>query len=65
MAVLKKTKTGCNANRNEPSQGRSLLHGHDKDKTQDHRSIVEKWWLAVGGCWGLVTVCGWRLAVRG
>ena len=52
-------------NRNERSRGRSLLHGHDMGKTQDHRNSVEQWWavgggwrLAVGGCWRLAVVLG-------
>ena len=47
------------ANRNGRSRGRSLLHGQDMGKTQDHRSVVEQW-LAVSGGRG-----GWRLAVGG
>ena len=53
-----------NANRNEPSRGRSLLHGPDTGNTQDHRSIIEQR-LAVGGGWRLAAVGGWRLAVGG
>ena len=43
-----------NANRNEPSRGRSLLHGQDMGETQNHR-IVEQW-LAVGGGWWFVVL---------
>ena len=69
-----------NANRNEPSQGRSLLRGQDMGKAQDHRNSTEQWlavaggwwsvavggwrWLAVGGWW-LVAVSGWRLVAVG
>ena len=52
-----------NANRNELSQGHSLLHGQDMGKTQNRRNSVEQW-LAVGRWW-LVAVGGWRLAVGG
>ena len=45
----------CNANANERSRGRSLLHGQHMGKTQHHRNRTEQW-LAVGG--------GWRLVVR-
>ena len=64
-AVLKGgRKRVRNAGRSEPSQGRSLLHGQDMGKTQDHRSIIEQL-LAVGSGWWLVAVSGWRLAVGG
>ena len=53
-----------NANRNQRSWGRSLLHGRDMDKTQDHRNGVGQW-VAVGGGWRLAAVGGWRLAVVG
>ena len=43
-------KRARNANRNEPSRGRSLLHGQDMGKAQDHRSNSEQW-LAIGGGW--------------
>ena len=43
-------KRARNININEPSQRRSLLHGQDMGKTQDHRNIIEQW-LAVGGGW--------------
>ena len=56
----------------DASWRRSLLHGQDRDKTQDHRSSIEQW-LAVGGGWWLVavggerwvTVGGWWLVVVG
>ena len=43
-----KKKSLRTANRNERSRGRSLLHGQDMGKTQDHRNRIEQW-LAVGG----------------
>ena len=46
------TPTGTNV------RGRSLLHGQDMGKTQDHRNHIERW-LAVGGWWRLA-VGGWR-----
>ena len=53
------------ADNSERSRGRSLLHGQDMGKTQDHRNSVERWVAAVGG-WRLVAVGGgWRLAVGG
>ena len=45
-----------NANRKQRSRGRSLLHGQDMGRAQDHRSGIEQcggWRLAVGGPWGL------------
>ena len=64
-AVLKGGKVGVrNANRNEPSRGRSLRHGQDMGKTQNHRSSIEQW-LAVGGGWRLVAVGGWWLVAVG
>ena len=61
-----------NANRNERSRGRSLLHGQDIGKTQDHRKSIEQlqmvggWRLAVGGSRRLVAVgSGQPLAVGG
>ena len=53
-----------NANRNQRSRGRFLLHGQDMGKTQDHRSSTEQW-LAVGGGWRLVVSDWRRLAVGG
>ena len=50
-----------NANRNERSRGRSLLHGQGMGKTQDHKNSIEQW-LAVGGWWRLAVGGGWRLA---
>ena len=52
-----------NANRNERSRGRPLLHGQDMGRAQDHRGITEQW-FAVGG-WRLVAVGGWRLLAVG
>ena len=43
--------------------GRSLLHGHDMGKTQNHRNGLAEW-LAVSGWWRLA-VGGWRLVVIG
>ena len=66
-AVLRAEKMNRvrNANRNEPSRGRSLLHGQGMDTTQDHGSTIEQC-LAVGGGWWLVAVDGGRwLAVVG
>ena len=66
-ALLKGAKTkkrGRTANRNEASRQRSLLHGQDLDKTQDHKTTVKQR-LAVGGGWWLVAVGGWRWAVGG
>ena len=59
-----------NANRNEPSRGRSLLHSQNMAKIQDHRSSIEQWLAVAGGCWvgggGRLAVGGWwRLAVGG
>ena len=60
-----KRKTGlCNANRNELSRGRSLLHGHGTFST----STVGCWWrlAAVRGWWWLAVGGGWQqLAVGG
>ena len=51
-----------NANRNERSRGRSLLHGHGTFST----SKVGGWRLtAVGGGWRLAVGDGWRLAAVG
>ena len=47
-----------NANRNERSWGRSLLHGHGTFST----SKVDGWRLAVGGGWRLAVGGGWWLA---
>ena len=58
---LRGKKRVRNANRNEPSRERSLLHDQDMDKTQDHRTTVKQR-SAVGGGWWLVAVGGWRLA---
>ena len=55
---------GCDANRNECSRGRSLLHGQVLDTTQDHRTTIEQWW-AVGVGWWLVAAGGGRWAVGG
>ena len=52
-AVLKGGKNLRNANRNEPSRGRSLLNVHGTFST----SKVGGWWLA--------SVGGWRLVVPG
>ena len=60
----KKGGGGRKANRNERSRGRSLLHGQDMGKTQDHRNGIEQW-LAVGSGWRLAAVGGWQLAVGG
>ena len=57
-------KRVCNTNRNERSQGRSLLPGQDMGKTQNHRNIIEQW-LAVGGWWFVAVGGGWRLAISG
>ena len=35
-----------NANRHERSRGRSLLHGQDMGKTQDHRKNIKQWLAA-------------------
>ena len=50
----------------EPSWGRSLLHGQDMCRTQEHQSSIEQFWrlVAVGG-WRLAVGDGWRLAVGG
>ena len=48
----------------ERSRGRSLLHGQDTGKTQNHRNSIEQW-LAVGGGWRLAAVGGWRLVAVG
>ena len=56
LSLREKGGGGRNTNRKEGSQGRSLLHGQDIGKTQNHRNSVEQW-LAVGG--------GWQLAVGG
>ena len=61
-----------NANRNERSRGRSLLHGEDMGNTQNHSNSIEPWlavgggwrWMAVGSQW-LVTAGRWRSAVGG
>ena len=53
-----------NANRNERSQGRSLLHGQEMGKTQNRRNSIEQL-LAVGGGWRLVAVGGWQLVAVG
>ena len=53
-----------NANRNERSRGRSLPHGQDMGRTQNHRNSTEQW-LADGGGWRLVAVGGWRLVAVG
>ena len=66
---LNTAKQGClfgekkvrNTNRNEPSQGRSLLHSQHMDKTEDHKRITEQW-LAVGDGWWLAVRC-WRLVL--
>ena len=55
-----KTKRIRNANRNERSRERSLLHGQDMGKTQNHRQSTEQW-LAVDGGWRWLAVGGWRL----
>ena len=44
-------------NKIERSRGRSLVHGQDMGKTQDHRSTVERW-LTVGG-WRRLAVGSW------
>ena len=73
-AVLKGEKKGLrNVNRNESSQGRSLLHGHRTFSSLavggggGWRLVTDGVWrLAVGGSWRLVVVGGWRqLAVGG
>ena len=56
MAQGFKGKKVRDAKTNERSQGRSLLHGQDRDKTQHRRRSIEQW-LAVGG--------GWRWAAGG
>ena len=58
-AVLKgETKKVRNANRNEGSRGRSLLHGPGTFST----SKVGGWWLvAVGGWWRLAVGSWWSL----
>ena len=71
--VTVREETGVrNPNRNERSRGRSLFHGQDMGKTQNHRSGIELvggWWRLVavgGGWWRLVAVGGgWRFAVGG
>ena len=50
-----------NANRNECSRGRRLLHGQDIRKTQNRRDSGEQC-LAVGGSWRLAVGGRWRLA---
>ena len=60
LEATKYTKKNVrNANRNERSQGRSLLHGQDRGTTQDHRNGIEQR-LAVGGWRRLAAVGGWR-----
>ena len=57
-AILKWEKGGIgNTNRHERSRERSLLHGQDMGKTQNHRNSFEQW-LAVGGGWRLVVLGG-------
>ena len=56
---LRKTKKVRNANRNERSRGRFLLHDQDMGKTQNHRNSIEKQ-LAIGGGWRLAVCGGWR-----
>ena len=66
-AVLKrgkKKKRVRSAHRNERSRGRSVLHGQDMGKTQNHRNSIEQY-LAVDGNWRLADGGGWRLAVGG
>ena len=65
-AVLmgKKKKRVCNANRNERSRGRSLLHGPDMGTAQNQSNSIEQW-LAVGGGWQLAVCGGWRLVAVG
>ena len=64
-AVLKGGKNGDlhNANRNEGSWGRSLLHGHGTFSTSKvggwRLAAVDGWRLAAGGCWRLTAVGGW------
>ena len=65
----KKRRKVRNANRNERSRVRSLLHGQHMGKTQNDRNSIEQW-LAVGGHWRWQLVVGggggrWRLAVSG
>ena len=57
-AVLKGGKKTSlrNANRNERSKGRHLLHDHGPSRIQG---------LAVGSSWRLVVGGGWRSAVGG
>ena len=68
-AALQGEKRVHNANENERSRGRSLLHGQDMDKTQHHRGSIAAVAVAVavGGLavGRLVAVSGWRLAVGG
>ena len=56
----KRKKKVRSANRNERSQGRSPLHGHDMGKTQDHRkhdwTVVGGWWRLAVGRWSLGAV---------
>ena len=56
-----------NANMNDRSRGRSLLHGQDVGKTHDHGNSVEQWLAGGGGWWRLVAVGGgwWRLVAVG
>ena len=60
-----------NANRNECSRGRSLLHRQDMGKTQNHKNSIELrlaaagGWQLVAGGWWLVVVGGWRLGAIG
>ena len=63
VSLREKKKEGCNANRNERSQGRSVLHGHGTFST----SKVGGWLRLAVGSWRLVAVgSGWqRLAVGG
>ena len=57
----KKRKKVRNANRNERSQGRSLLRGHGTFST----SKVGGWRQLKAGGWWLVASGGWQLAVDG
>ena len=52
-----------NTNRNERSQGRSLLHGQNLGNTQNHRNSVVQC-LAVGGGWRLAVGGPWGLSLR-
>ena len=53
-----------NANSDERSRGRSLLHGQDMGCPQNHRNSIEQW-LAAGGGWRLAVGGGCQLAVGG